>query len=109
MIFIDPHLHAYSRTTDDYQRMYQCGIRAIVEPSFWLGSARKYAGSFFDYFKHILEFEPTRSRKFGIDHFACIAMNPKEADNLALATEVIDGIGEYLDHERCVAIGEIGL
>ncbi len=108
MFIIDPHIHLYSRTTDDYHRMYEAGIRAVVEPSFWLGQARRYAGSFYDYFAHILEFESTRAAKFGIDHYACIAMNPKEAENLDLAMEVVDGIEPYLEHPRCVALGEVG-
>lgn len=107
-IIIEPHIHMYSRTTDDYQAMYNAGIRACVEPSFWLGSHRRYAGTFFDYFENILTFEPTRSERFGIDHFTAIAYNPKEAENKALVDEVLDGIGEYLDHPRCVAMGEIG-
>ncbi|MBQ8570472.1 MAG: TatD family hydrolase [Kiritimatiellae bacterium] len=105
---IEPHIHMYSRTTDDYQAMYNAGIRACVEPSFWLGSHRRYAGTFFDYFENILTFEPTRSERFGIDHFTAIAYNPKEAENKTLVDEVLDGIGEYLDHPRCVAMGEIG-
>lgn len=105
---IEPHIHMYSRTTDDYQAMYNAGIRACVEPSFWLGSHRRYAGTFFDYFENILTFEPTRSERFGIDHFTAIAYNPKEAENKALVDEVLDGMGEYLDHPRCVAMGEIG-
>ena len=105
---IEPHIHMYSRTTDDYQAMYEAGIRACVEPSFWLGSHRRYAGTFFDYFENILTFEPTRSERFGIDHFTAIAYNPKEAENRALVDEVLDGIGPYLDHPRCVAMGEIG-
>ena len=98
----------YSRTTDDYDRMYHAGIRVVVEPSFWLGSIRRYPGSYFDYFAHILTFECERARKFGIDHYACIAMNPKESDNLEIAGDVLDGMETYLDHERCVAVGEVG-
>ncbi len=98
----------YSRTTDDYQRMYKAGIRACVEPSFWLGTYRRYAGTFFDYFNLILKFETKRSRRFGIDHFCAISMNPKESKNAELAKEVIDNLDEYLLHPRCVAVGEIG-
>lgn len=108
MTIIEPHIHMYSRTTDDYQAMYRAGIRACLEPSFWLGVNRRYAGTFFDYFQLILDFETVRARRFGIDHFAAIALNPKEAENAALADEVIAGLGAYLDHPRCVAIGEIG-
>ena len=108
MIIIEPHIHMYSRTTDDYQAMYKAGIRACVEPSFWMGSNRRYAGTFFDYFQLILEFETVRARRFGLDHFCAVSLNPKEAENEKLANEVIAGLGEYLDHPRCVALGEVG-
>ena len=108
-MIIEPHIHMYSRTTDDYQAMFRSGIRACVEPSFWMGCNRRYAGTFFDYFQLILEFETIRARCFGIDHYAAIALNPKEAEDTVLANEVIDGIEAYLDHPRCVALGEIGL
>jgi predicted metal-dependent TIM-barrel fold hydrolase len=109
MTIIEPHIHMYSRTTNDYEAMYAAGIRACLEPSFWLGTDRRYAGTFFDYYQLILEFETVRARRFGIDHFCAIALNPKETENIALADEVMDGLGEYLDHPRCVALGEIGL
>ncbi len=108
MTIIEPHIHMYSRTTDDYQAMYGAGIRVCVEPSFWLGSNRRYAGTFFDYFQLILEFETVRARRFGLDHYGAVALNPKEAENAKLADEVIDGMGEYLEHPRCVALGEVG-
>jgi len=108
MVIIEPHIHCSSRTTDDYQAMYAAGIRACVEPSFWPGIDRRYAGSFFDYFHLILDFETERARRFGIDHYCAIAFNPKEAENTALVDEVLAGIDEYLNHPRCVAVGEIG-
>ncbi len=108
MPLIEPHIHMYSRTTDDYGRMYEAGIRACVEPAFWQGTDRRYAGTFFDYFRLILEFETVRSRRFGIDHYAAVSLNPKETEDRKLADEVIDGLGPYLDHPRCVALGEIG-
>jgi len=108
MKIIEPHIHMYSRTTDDYQAMYKAGIRVCVEPSFWLGSDRRYVGSFLDYFQVILEFETIRAGRFGIDHFAAISLNPKEAEDKGLADEVIDAMKAYLNHPRCVALGEIG-
>ncbi len=108
MTIIEPHIHMYSRTTDDYQAMYAAGIRACVEPSFWLGCNRRYSGTFWDYFRLILEFETVRARRFGIDHYAAISVNPKEAEDTALVDEVLAGMDEYLEHDRCVAIGEIG-
>ncbi len=108
MTIVEPHIHMYSRTTDDYTAMYRDGIRACVEPSFWLGANRRHAGTFFDYFDLILDFESMRAERYGIDHFAAVSVNPKEAEDLALASAVLDGMAPYLDHPRCVALGEIG-
>jgi len=108
MIFIEPHIHMLSRTTDDYTAMYNAGIRCVVEPSFWQGASRRHAGTFYDYFALSLDFEPTRSVRYGIDHYSCISVNPKEADDLSLAMETLDGMDRWLDHPRCVAVGEIG-
>jgi uncharacterized protein len=108
MAIIEPHIHMYSRTTDDYQAMYEQGIRACVEPSFWMGASRRYAGTFWDYFQLILDFETQRARRYGIDHYAVISVNPKEAEDLVLAREVLSGMAPYLDHPRCLGIGEIG-
>jgi predicted metal-dependent TIM-barrel fold hydrolase len=73
-----------------------------------MGRNRRYAGTFFDYFDLILEFETVRARRFGIDHYAAVSLNPKEAENVGLARDVIDGLVPYLNHSRCVALGEIG-
>ena len=105
---IEPHIHMISRTTQDYNAMYDAGIRVCVEPSFWQGANRRYAGSFFDYFKLSLEFESVRASRFGIDHWSNIAMNPKESEDEGLAREVIAGMDEYLNHERCICVGEVG-
>lgn len=108
MTIIEPHVHMLARTTDEYQAMYKAGIRACVEPAFWLGVNRRYPGSFFDAFHLVLDFESIRAARYGLDHYCAIAMNPKEAEDKILAKEVIDGIGPYLDNPRCVAVGEIG-
>lgn len=108
MIIIEPHIHMLSRTTDDYTAMYNAGIRCVVEPSFWQGASRRHAGTFYDYFALSLDFEPTRSIRYGIDHYSCISVNPKEADDLPLAMETLDGMDRWLDHPRCVCVGEIG-
>lgn len=108
MRYFDPHIHCYSRTTDDYERMSVAGVRVVVEPAFWLGSERTHPQTHFDYFEHVLTFEPKRAAQYGIDHYCCLAMNPKESKNLEVAHQVIDGLPEYLKRDRCLALGEIG-
>jgi hypothetical protein len=108
MRIFDPHCHMISRVTDDYERMALCGIRAIVEPAFWLGEPRKRAGSFFDYFDHISGFERQRAANYLIEHFATIAVNPRESNNVPLRTEVLREMPKWLERPSVVAVGEIG-
>ena len=109
MYVIQPHYHAIARTTDDYERMAQAGVVAVAEPAFWAGFDRQYAGTFVDYFRQISEFEPTRAAQYGIRHFCWVAMNSKEAENVALGREVIAHLPEFFNKPTCVGVGEIGL
>ena len=84
-MFIDPHAHIISRTTDDYEAMARAGVVAVVEPSFWLGQPRTNLGSYLDYLSTILGIEKFRAGQFGVRHYCCIGLNPKEANNEALA------------------------
>ena len=89
-MFIDPHAHMISRTTDDYEAMARAGVVAVIEPSFWQGQARTNLGSYVDYLASILGFEKFRAGQFGIRHYCCIGLNPKEANNEALAEAVLE-------------------
>jgi predicted metal-dependent TIM-barrel fold hydrolase len=106
----DPHIHMYSRTTDDYDAMSKAGIEVIVQPSFWLGGPRRYVGTFEDYWEHMISFETKRAKEFGIEHYVCISVNPKEAVERPLALDTLRVMVEkgYLDRERVVAVGELG-
>ncbi|MDQ3292784.1 MAG: hydrolase TatD, partial [Bacteroidota bacterium] len=72
---IDPHVHMTSRTTDDYEAMRRAGIVAIIEPAFWMGQPRTEAGTFKDYYSHLIGFERFRSSQFGIKHYCTIGLN----------------------------------
>jgi len=108
MMFIDPHIHMISRTTDDYRAMRSAGIVAVIEPAFWLGQPRTNAGSMLDYFSMIVGWERFRAEQFGVRHYCTIGLNAKEANDEKLAEEVMDLIPRYASKEGVVAIGEIG-
>ncbi|MFF1374865.1 TatD family hydrolase [Streptomyces sp. NPDC058308] len=107
MRIFDPHIHMTSRTTDDYQAMYAAGVRAVVEPAFWLGQPRTAPASFFDYFDSLLGWEPFRAAQYGIAHHCTIALNPKEAND-PRCTPVLAELPRYLVKDNVVAVGEIG-
>ncbi|RII12339.1 TatD related DNase [Streptomyces sp. YIM 130001] len=107
MRIFDPHIHMTSRTTDDYQAMHAAGVRAVVEPSFWLGQPRTSPASFYDYFDSLLGWEPFRAAQYGIAHHGTLALNPKEAND-PRCTPVLDELPRYLVKDNVVAVGEIG-
>ncbi len=107
MRIFDPHIHMSSRTTDDYERMAAAGVRALVEPAFWLGQPRTNVGSFTDYFDALVGWEPFRASQFGIRHHCAIALNPKEAND-PRCREVLPLLPRYLAKDGVVAVGEVG-
>jgi predicted metal-dependent TIM-barrel fold hydrolase len=107
MRIFDPHIHMSSRTTDDYERMAAAGVRALVEPAFWLGQPRTNVGSFADYFDALVGWEPFRASQFGIRHHCAIALNPKEAND-PRCREVLSILPRYLAKDGVVAVGEVG-
>ncbi|KND39832.1 MULTISPECIES: TatD family hydrolase [Streptomyces] len=107
MRIFDPHIHMTSRTTDDYEAMHEAGVRAVVEPAFWLGQPRTSAASFVDYFDSLLGWEPFRAAQYGIAHHCALALNPKEAND-PRCTPVLERLPRYLLKDGVVAVGEIG-
>ena len=97
------------RTTDEYRAMAQAGCLAVGEPAFWAGYDRSSADGFRDYFVQLTECEPARAAKFGMDHYTWLCINPKEAQDVAFARDVMKLIPEFIDRPNVLGIGEIGL
>jgi len=108
-MYIDPHIHMVSRTTDDYERMARAGCVAITEPAFWAGFDRSSPAGFHDYFTQLTSTEPARAAGYGIKHYTWICINPKEAEDVAFGREVIQLIPEFLKKPNVLGGGEIGL
>jgi len=108
MKYIDPHIHMVSRTTDDYVRMAHAGCVAVTEPAFWAGFDRSSQG-FYDYFRQLTDTEPKRAAAYGIRHYCWLCINPKEAEDVGFAREVMSLIPEFLKQPNVLGIGEIGL
>ena len=109
MRYIEPHAHMVSRTTDDYEKLITSGCEAVCEPAFWAGFDRASVDGFRDYYLQLTEYEPARAARFGLPHYTWICLNPKEAEDLALAKDVLEIIPEFLDKPNVLGVGEIGL
>lgn len=108
LLLIDPHIHMSARTTDDYEAMRAAGIRAVIEPAFWLGQPRTSLGTFVDYFASLTGWERFRAGQFGVRHYCAIGLNSKEANDEALAAEVLEVLPLWVAKDGVVAVGEIG-
>lgn len=108
MQFFDPHVHMTSRTTDDYQAMADAGVVALIEPAFWLGQPRTGLDTFRDYYNSLIGWERFRSSQFGIKHYCTIGLNSREANNEALAEQVMEILPLFVYKEGVVGVGEIG-
>ncbi|WP_045857602.1 TatD family hydrolase [Teredinibacter purpureus] len=107
-MYIDPHVHMSARTTDDYEAMAKAGVVAVIEPAFWLGQPRTSVETYRDYLASLVGWERFRASQFGIKHYCTIGLNSKEANNEALAEEVMAILPLFLAKEGVVAVGEIG-
>ena len=107
-MFIDPHTHMISRTTDDYETMAAAGVVACIEPAFWVGQPRTHVATYIDYLAAIVGFERFRAGQFGIRHYCAIGLNSKEANNEELAEAVMEILPRFALKDGVVAIGEIG-
>ena len=108
MRYFDPHIHMLSRTTDDYEHMAASGIVGVVEPAFWQGQPRTQLGSYIDYYDSLLGWERFRASQYGIHHYCTMGLNPKEANDIALAAEVMKLLRRYCKKDGVVAVGEVG-
>jgi len=108
MKFVDPHIHMVSRTTDDYQAMFDAGVLLVIEPAFWVGQPRTGLDTFRDYYSSLIGWERFRASQFGIRHFCTIGLNSREANNEALAEQVMDILPYFMYKEGVLGIGEIG-
>jgi len=108
MRIFEPHAHMFSRITDDYEHMADAGVRAILEPAFWLGQPRSHLGTFIDYFDTLLGWERYRAAQFGIHHFCAMALNPKEANDDRVNEAVLEVLPRYLEKDGVLAVGEVG-
>jgi predicted metal-dependent TIM-barrel fold hydrolase len=109
MRIFEPHIHMFSRVTDDYERLALAGVRAVLEPAFWLGQNRTSVGTFVDYFDTLIGWERFRAQQFGIHHFCTMALNPREANDDRVNQGVLEALPRYLEKDGVLGVGEIGL
>ena len=108
MRIFDPHIHMTSRTTDDYEAMYAAGVRALVEPAFWLGQPRTSVGVVHRLLRRADRLGAVPRRAVRHPPPLHDRAQPQGGQRPAAAREVLDVLPRYLAKDGVVAVGEVG-
>lgn len=103
---IDTHIHADSRSSEDFEMMYLSGIDTAITCSYY---PYKLANDvvLLNHLERILEYDTQRVGKYGIDLKVALGVHPS---NSSVEPQLIyDNLYKWIENNRIVAIGEIGL
>ncbi len=105
-MWFDAHTHIDARTPEDLDIMRVAGISEIVtlahNPVNMIRSIIT-----FQHFKSLLEEEPQRASNYGVQVYTALGIHPRAIPEDFKT--VIKALPRYLESEKAVAIGEIGL
>ena len=108
MKMMDQHLHIDSRSLEELAMMSMAGIKAVVSHVYYPHQHVKInANTYFDFYDRKIHWEPARTRTELIETFLGVGINM--VDVPTDWEKVIEALPQYLDEERVVCIGEIGI
>ena len=108
MEMIDPHIHVDHVSLRDLELMATAGITAVVSHTYYPHVNLEITSqTILDFYERLMKFETWRSAQGLIDTYAAISLNPVSIP--PDYEKVLEAIPRYLEEEKVVAIGEIGL
>ncbi|WP_211204178.1 TatD family hydrolase [Methanocaldococcus fervens] len=102
---IDTHIHSDTRGLEDLELMAMCldGVITLAHDPFEMKNVKVWEA----HVEKLLNGEIERAKKVGLNLFVCVGMHPRaippEVD------EALNKIRDYINHDKVVGIGEIGL
>lgn len=103
---IDTHIHADSRSSEDFEMMYLAGIDSAVTCGFY--PYKLYNDRvLLNHLERILEYDTVRVGKYGIDLKVALGIHPSNCD--VDPGLIYDSLYHWIGNGDIVAIGEIGL
>jgi predicted metal-dependent TIM-barrel fold hydrolase len=103
---IDAHVHLDRVPGEDLERMAMCGVEGCVIPTPHVVLGVLEPEDLCDIIRRLLDFEVPRGRHFGIEAFVAVSV---PFYGVVKADQCLRKITKYLENERVVAIGEIGM
>ncbi len=105
-MFVDAHLHADTRSYEDFARMRLAGVdTAITCAHDFVKMSVSHV--YFDHYDRLLNKEVRRAKEHSMKLYVALGVHPEGIPEDY--DTVIDKLPDYLDNNNVVAVGEIGL
>lgn len=100
-------MHADSRSSEDFEKMFIGGIDTAITCSFYPYTFNKNPEILLNHLNRILNFEPKRAGEYGLDLKVALGIHPANAiENNEIIFRQLE---KWIENKDIIAIGEIGL
>lgn len=99
-------MHADSRSSEDFEKMYLAGIDTAITCSFYPYKIDNET-VLLNHLNRILEYDTKRAREYGLDLKVALGIHP--ANTLENPQIIYENLYDWIENKQIVAIGEIGL
>ena len=99
-------MHADSRSSEDFEKMYLAGIDTAITCSFYPYKIDNET-VLLNHLNRILEYDTKRASQYGLDLKVALGIHP--ANTIKNPEPIYENLYKWIENARIVAIGEIGL
>ena len=103
---IDTHMHADSRSSEDFEKMFLAGIKTAITCSFYPYKIENET-ILLNHLNRILEYDTKRAGEYGLDLKVALGIHP--ANTINNPELIYENLYKWIENNQIVAIGEIGL
>lgn len=103
---IDTHIHADSRSSEDFEKMYLAGIDTAITCSYYPYKIDNET-VLLNHLNRILNYDTKRASEYGIDLKVALGIHPTNTINNP--EMIYENLYEWIKNDSIIAIGEIGL
>lgn len=103
---IDTHMHADSRSSEDFEIMYTSGIDKAITCSFYPYKI-EHEIILLNHLNRILKYDTKRALEYGLDLKVALGIHP--ANTKINPEPIYENMYSWIENKEIVAIGEIGL
>ncbi len=103
---IDTHMHADSRSGEDFENMYLAGIKTAITCSYYPYKI-EHEMILLNHLNRILEYDTKRASEYGLDLKVALGIHP--TNTIKNPDSIYENLYKWIENGQIIAIGEIGL